>query len=120
MKNLITLVLLLMGINLFAQCPIPMKDNGGPYVIADKISIDTDSNIQEFSRNVSFTAKRFHIKGADNVVYNPKTKEVTATGGKCTESGINGVIIAREKCTPENTLYHKLGSKKLYINKHCR
>ncbi len=43
------------------------------------------------------------IKGADKVVYNPKTKEVTVNGGECFESSINGVIIAWEKCTPEHT-----------------
>lgn len=120
MKNLFTLAFVLIGANLFAQCPVPIKDNGGPYVTADKISFDTESNIQEYSGNVSFKARRINIKGADKVVYNPKTKVVTAIGGECFESSINGVIIAWEKCTPEHTLYHKVGTKKLYINKHCR
>lgn len=120
MKILFILVFALVGINLSAQCLVPIKDNGGPYVTADKISFDTESNIQEYSGNVSFKAKRFNIKGADKVLYNPRTKEVTATGGKSTESSINGVIIVREKCTSENTLYHKLGSRKMYVNKNCR
>jgi len=119
MKKLFTILLVLFGINLYAQCPNPIEENGGPYISADKISFDTENNIQEFSGNVSFKSKRFNINGADKVVYNPKTKVVTATGGECLESSINGVIIAWSKCTPEDTLYHKVGTKKLYVNKHC-
>ncbi|HXR80235.1 MAG TPA: hypothetical protein VN763_04930 [Saprospiraceae bacterium] len=119
MKYLFTLLIGLLGLNLHSQTGIIASENGGSFASADKISFNTEMDIYELSGNVSFNDELIKIKGADKVTFNSKKKVVTATGGAGMDASIDGEIIYQEKCTPEHTLYYRLGKKKLFINKDC-
>ncbi len=120
MKKLFTVLFVLIGVNMYSQSVVNVNEEKGPFLIsADRISLDNITNIYEYTGNVTFKDELFEIKGAKKVVYNMMTKEVTATGSGEMESGIDGVIFFKDKCTPEHTLYYKIGTKELFVNKDC-
>lgn len=94
-----------------AQKSFTINENGGPSVNCDAISVNTETNIYEFTGNVNFQTEDIVIEKAEKIILNTKTKKVTAIGcDKITMKNTNTISV-NLKCQQGNIEY-KLGSKK--------
>ncbi len=121
MKNIITVIMLLITFGIKAQETSSETDITieRDYYTADAKSYieDKDENSTVFTGNVNFYTNAIEIKGADKIVFNELTKEILAYGNYKMKLLIP-ITMTRLKTKDENgrgRLRYRLGDDKAYM-----
>lgn len=125
MKKLLLLALLTATTGIYAQTITGRNTITSTNVIAEtadykvrseKLIIDNETQLVEYTGNVDFTAEGIKIEGADKIVFDSLSKELIASGNLNMKLSAPISVVDNSKLDKEHkSIRYKLGDDKAYL-----
>lgn len=125
MKKLLLLALLTATTGIYAQTITGRNTITSTNVIAEtadykvrseKLIIDNETQLVEYTGNVDFTAEGIKIEGADKIVFDSLSKELIASGNLNMKLSAPISVVDNSKLGKEHkSIRYKLGDDKAYL-----